>query len=336
MTDENKVAEASAAAVAEPEFDPADQYTWSPEQREHWNETGEPPEPPKKPKQESAPAATPAKEAKSEPEGKTAAESETAPKQGKKERKPGEKLSADERIAQLTAKVRDLEAGRERSRSTEPKPSAAQPEPAKQPEAPKRPNPFNWKGTAEEYDAAVETWEKYQREQAIQAFQRDAAAEVQKQKLQGQLDEVKQKYPGAQEKIAETFEAFAKVNLPGVIRSMFEDSECLPELMYVLSDEETRTNFIETATKNPGKAIRALAQMEKDIFGRRSAPTNAEHNEKSESKTPVEPKPRAPKPPSEVGGRGAAADDELRAAAASGDFRAFEAEQNRRKFARPA
>lgn len=329
--DVNKSAE-SSAAVAVPEFNPADQYSWSPEQREHWNETGEIPEAPKK--QESASAAPPAKEANSEPEGKTAAESETAPKQGKKERKPGEKLNAEERIAQLTAKVRELEE-RERSRETAPKPPV-QTEPAKQAETPKRPNLSTWKGTVEEYEAAMDSWERYQRDQAIQEFQRTTAAEIQRQKLQSQLEEVKAKYPDADDKIKETFRSFEKVQFPGVIRAMLDDSECLPDLMYVLSDETIRNNFIETATKNPGKAIRALAQMETDIVNsRKSAPPKPEAAPaKSEPKSSEEPKPRAPKPLSEVGGRGTAAEDVLRAAAESGDFRAFEAEQSRRKFAR--
>ncbi|HWH56107.1 MAG TPA: hypothetical protein VN682_00680 [Terriglobales bacterium] len=116
-----------------------------------------------------------------------------------------------------------------------------------------------------------------------------------------------------------------------MIRAMLDDSECLPELMYVLSDEKTRSNFIETAAKNPGKAIRVLAQMEADIK-QSASPETAEAT--SEPKPPAEPKPRAPKPPSEVGGRGTAAEDELHSAAKANDFRTFEAEQNRRKFAK--
>ena len=329
--DVSRAAETSAAAIAEPELNPADQYTWSPAQREHWNETGEAPEPPKK-KQEPEPAATPAKEAKSEPEGKSAAESETASKQGKKERRPGEKLSAEERIAQLTAKNRELEGElhveRERSRKPEPKSAT---EEAKQPETPKRPNPFTWKGTAEEYESAMELWEGHQKSLAVQEFQRNEAARAQNQKLQGQLDEVKAKYPDAEDKIKATFASFSEVQFPGVIRAMLDDSECLPELMYVLSDEKTRSNFIETAAKNPGKAIRVLAQMEADIKQSASSKT-AEAT--SDPKPPAEPKPRAPKPPSEVGGRGTAAEDELHSAAKANDFRTFEAEQNRRKFAK--
>lgn len=328
--DVNKVAESSAAAVAEPSFNPQDQYTWSPEQREHWNKTGDVPVTPKP--QESAPVETPAKEANSEPEGKTEAESETAPEQGK--RKPGEKISAAERIAQLTAKTKELERDleRERSRATEPKPSTT--EPAKQPETPKRPNPFNWSGTAEDYEAAMEKWEAHQKNQALQEFQRNEAQRALDRKMQGQLDEARAKYPDADEKLKATLDSFSKVQFPGVIRSMLDDTECFTELIYVLSDLETRTNFIETATKNPGKAVRVLAQMERDIA---AASSKSEPPAKSESKPPAELKPRAPKPPSEVGGRGAAPEDELVSAARDPKgFQRFEAEMNRRKFAKSA
>jgi hypothetical protein len=326
--DENKAAESSAAAVAEPEFNVADQYTWTPEQREHWNETGKQPEPPKK-KQEAEPAASPAKEEKSEPKGKTEAEPETAPKQGKKERKPGEKLSADERIAQVLAENKELKAKLERSSATEPKPSAEKSEPAKAAEAPKRPNPFTWDKTPAEFETAMEAWEASQRQLAVQDFQRSEAAKAQQGKLRGQMEEVKGKYPDAESKITATYESFSKVQMPGVILSMLNDSEVLPELMYVLSDEDTRSNFIETMKTQPGKAVRALAQMEADIVGA----SKAKGKEKSEPEEPAERKPRAPKPPSEVGGRGAAGDDPLRTAAEAGDFHAFDQEMRHRKFA---
>lgn len=322
MTDEAKSAESSAAAVAEPTFNPQDQYTWSDEQKEHWNKTGEQPTSPKT--QESEPAAKPAKEATSD----NAAESETASTQGKKERKPGEKLSRDERISQLTAENRELKAERERSRVAEPKPPVQATEPAKQPDAPKRPNPFTWTGTKEEYDAAFDAYDAHQRRQAIAEFQQSESVKAQNQKLQGELDAVKAKYPDADGKIKETLAVFSKTQFPAAISAMLNDSECLPELIYVLSDEATRNHFIETATKNPGKAIRALAQMEVDIA------KQAEAEPKSETKPSADPKPRAPKPPSEVGGRGAAGEDALRTAAQAGDFRAFEAEQSRRKFAK--
>ena len=321
--DVNKV-ESSATVVAEPEFNPADQNTWSPEQREHWNATGEQPAPPKK--QESAPAEPPAKEAKS-----AAAESETAPKQGKKDRKPGEKLSAEERISQLTAKNKELETELERSRAAATKPPETKTE-TKAEETPKRPSPFNWQGTKEEYEAAMEKWEAHQRAEVIAQFQRDAAAQANIQRLNQQIDEVVAKYPDTTRKqLGEVAGAFNEAALPGVIKQMLYDTEVLPELMYLFSDKETRDNFIEQANKNPGKAIRALALMEADVKAKLTAKPDAE---KSESKVPAETKPRAPKPPSEVGGRGTTGEDALRTAAAAGDFSSFEAEESRRKFAK--
>ena len=318
--DVNNVAESSAAsAVAEPvQFD-------------GWDDQGTPIVTKKiePKKQESEPAAAPAKEAQSEPEGKSAAETESAPNQGKKERKPGEKLNREERIAQLTAKVRELEE-RERSRESAPKPTQeTKPEPKA--EAPKRPNPFTWKGTPEEYEAALDAWEGHQKQQAILEFQRNQAAERERQNLQRQFDEAKAKYPDAEQRIKATFDSLAKVQLPPVISAMLNDSDCLPDVMYVLADETTRNNFVEMAQKNPGKAIRALTQIERDIETARAAkPT--EKAEKSETKPPEEPKPRAPKPPPEVGGRGVAPEDALRQAAATNRFGEFEAEMNRRMF----
>src|SRR5690348_7601097 len=164
--DVNKAAETSAAvAVAEPmQFD-------------DWDENGTPivTEKNQPKKQEAAPAEKPAKEAKSENE----AESETATTQGKKERKPGEKLNRDERISQLTAEKNKLEAElkaeRERSREAAPKPPAKETEPEKQVEAPKRPNPFDWTGTKEEFNAAMERWEEYRDAQTLLKFQRAEA-----------------------------------------------------------------------------------------------------------------------------------------------------------------
>jgi hypothetical protein len=320
MKVDEQIAEPSAAAV--PTFNPGDNSTWTPEQRDHWNETGEIPKPKE---QESAPVAPPAKVADSD----TEAEPEAATTQGR--RKPGEKLNAQERIAQLTAKVRELETERERSREAAPKPPATETKVEAKTETPKRPNPFNWKGTAEEYETALDTWEKHQKAQAIEEFQRNANAEIQRQRLQAQYDEAKAKYPDAEAKINESLKIFTAElpKLPGAIQSMFDDSEVLTELMYVFSDPATRDNFIDAAKKTPGKAIRALAQMETDIVAKRTV--------KPETKVdppPVEPKPRAPKPVPEVGGRNTPGPDSLVAAADSGDFDGFSAEMNRRKFAK--
>ena len=112
---------------------------------------------------------------------------------------------------------------------------------------------------------------------------------------------------------------------------MLYNTDVLPELMYLFTDKETRDNFIEQAQKNPGKTIRVLAQMKADVKAKLTAKPAVK---KSESEPPAEIKPRAPKPPSEVGGRGAVGDNPLRTAAAANDFSGFDAEQSRRKFAK--
>lgn len=313
MTDVNTVADPSAA-------------TTTPVQYDSWDEHGtpivsKPAEPPKK--QDSAPADAP-KEAKSEPEGKSAAEPEAAKSQEKK----GGKKTAEERIAELVSEVKSLrEAERERSRAQEPKPAEKKVE-AQPQEAPKRPNPYSWTGTPEEFEAAMDKYEQWRDTESLRKHEQLLAQREAGRKLQEQVEAVKQKYPDAEEKIKATMDSMVDVQLPGVIRSMLDDSEVLPELIYVFSDETTRNKFIETAKSNPGKAIRVLAQMEADIQAKAKAPVVEKKEAKEEP--PAEPKPRAPKPAAEVGGRGTAPEDAAREAARTGDFRSFEAEMNRR------
>jgi len=309
MTDVNTVAEPSAA-------------TATPTQYDGWDEHGtpivtKPAEPPKK--QDSAPADAP-KEANSE---KHAAESETAKSQEKKGKK-----NAEERIAELVAENKILREERERERSRAQEPKPAPKVEAKAPEAPKRPNPYSWTGTQEEFDAAMDKYEEWRDAQSLRKAEQLLADREAGRKLQAQIEAVKQKYPDAEDKIKATMEAMVDVQLPGVIRSMLDDSEVLPDLIYVLSDETTRNNLIETSKTNPGKAIRVLAQMEADIQAKAKAPVAEKKEAKEEP--PAEPKPRAPKPPAEVGGRGTAPEDAAREAARTGDFRSFEAEMNRR------
>lgn len=317
MPDVNTVAEPSAAAATPLHYD-------------SWDEHGtpivsKPAEPPKK--QDSAPADAP-KVAKSEPEGKTAAEPETAKSQ---ERKGGKK-TAEERIAELVAENKILreDRERERSRAQEPKPAPkteAKAEAAV--EAPKRPNPYTWTGTPEELDAAWDKYEEWRDAQALRKAEQLVAQREAGRKLQSQIEAVKQKYPDAETKIKATMESMVDVQLPGVIRNMLDDSEVLPDLIYLFSDETTRNNFIETAKTSPGKAIRALALMEAEIQAKAKAPAVTDKKEAKEE-APAEPKPRAPKPAAEVGGRGTAPEDAALEAARTGDYRSFEAEMNRR------
>src|SRR6185437_603640 len=290
---------------------------------DNWDEHGTPivTKPPEKPKKEEAAAsAAPASEANPEPKGKREAESGSAKREPKQ---PGEKLSADERISQLVAdrniyKQRADELDR-RLRELESKTAPAPKAEAKPKEPPKRPNPFTWTGTQEEFDKAMDEYEEY-RDSLTAARTRQEQAQSEAQKAMGEmLKQATAKHPDATEKIkSATSEIMTKA--PAFIQGFVNDSEVLGELLYTLADQETLSKLLETAKGNPGKALRVLRDMELDIQKALSEP---------KEKVP-ETKPRAPKPPSEVGGRGAATEDPAVSAAKDGNFSAFDAEQRRR------
>lgn len=296
-----------------------------------WDEHGTPivtkkPEPPKK--GEPAAPAAPAKEAKPEKPADSGA--------AKQEPKPKGKPTAEERISQLTAerkaaedRNKDLE---ERIRSLE---AAAKPpakaESAKPKEAPKRPNPFTWTGTQEDFDKAMDEYEQY-RDSQVAARTRQEQQQVEAQKsMQEVLKQTTAKHPDAAEKIkSATTEIMGKA--PLFVQSFVNDSEVLGELLYTLADQTTLGNLLETAKTNPGKALRVLRDMELDIqkaLKTEEIPPKQEAKPKEEA---PETKPRAPKPPSEVGGRGAATEDAAVAAAKDGNFGAFDIEMRRRQF----
>ncbi len=283
-------------------------------------------EPPKT--EEPAASATPAK--KVEPE------KSAEPGAATKEPKPKAKPTAEARIAELTAerkaaedRAKDLE---ERLRNLE---AAAKPpaktEAAKPKEPPKRPNPFTWKGTQEEFDAAMDEYEQYRDSQvAARTRQEQAQSEAQKSMAE-MLKQASTKHPDAAEKIKSATTEIMADSVPLFVKAFVNDSEVLGELLYTLADQDTRTKLLETAKTNPGKALRVLRDMELDIEKALAKPEPKEEAKPKEEAP--EPKPRAPKPPSEIGGRGASTEAADVAAAKDGNFAAFEAEQ-RRKFMR--
>lgn len=319
MTDvNNPVAEASTAA---PE-------TREPVTYNGWDEHGTPivSKPDQPQTGEPAASATPAKEVESEPKGKTAAETETAPKQ-ERERKPGEKKGAEERISQLTAEIKELKARLD----TKPVEKVEEKPEAKQAERLKRPNLLTWTGTPEEFDKAQDAYETQERKIAIAEFQQRQAVEAARKEMSAKLEDAKRRYPDAEARIVGAAKAIIDdPQVSPVIKALLDETDILPDLIYALGEPEKLGEFIQRARNQPGKAIRELVVMENLVREELNKPAKAETIEAP----PAEPKPRAPKPPSEVGGRGAPHEDGLVAAARSGDFRAFEAEETRRKMAR--
>ena len=301
---------------------------------DNWDEHGTPivtqkPEPPKK-QEESAASAPPAKVAK--PEDKAA-----EPGAAKQEPTPKAKPTAEARIAELTAerkaaekRASDLE---ERLRKLE---SAAQPTPKAEPkdeskpkQPPAEPNPFEWTGTKEEYAKAKDEYRQYRESQLVaQVRQELAQVEVQKSMAE-MMKKTIARYPDAEEKI-KSAAAIITAKAPAFVQVFVNESDAIGQLLYKLGDASTLNNLLETAKTSPGKALRVLRDMELEI-SKDSAKPEAKVEVKAEEKAP-EPKPRAPKPPSEVGGRGAATEDAATVAARDGKFGDFEAEQQRKYF----
>lgn len=310
-------------------------------------------------KEEPAASAATAKESQSEPDkGKNAAEPEAAKSQekDKKDRKPGDKKSAEERIAELTAKVKELTEDRERSRSekaTEPvrktedtKPEAKKDaQPASYADWRKDFKPKEWiekwakDNPTASYEDAVSALADYQSDVRDRYRQLEHLQQQGRARAQEQLRKTVEKYPDAEPKVKETAKQLTQMPQElGFVRAFIDDSDVMTDLLYTLSDQETLANLIETAKTHPGKALRVLRDMEleiaKAVTAKADDKAEKKSSEKAEEKTPAEPKPRAPKPPVEVGGRGTGQDDPSVAAARTGDYRAFEAAENAKMKAR--
>lgn len=337
MADVNTVAEPSAAAAipAKVQFD-------------NWDEHGNPivsksPEPPKKDGESAAPA-TPAKETKPEPEGKSEAEPGTAPKQEKKERKPGEKLSAEERISQLTAEIKTLKAERERSRPADTKPPVEEKKPAAVEQKYTRAKPTaDDKGddgspkykSYEDFIEDLSDWKAEQREVKLRA---ELQQQAQRQKVETEFAEAKKLYPDFEEKSKPIIDALTSdPDIPEAFKAAVGTSDVFTHLVYALSEQQAEQLF-DLAKTNAIKAVMKLGVLEDAV--RSELAKDSKEKPKAEEKTdetpPAKPQPRAPKPPAEVGGRGTAPADEQAEAARTGNFAAFEAAERRRKFAKQA
>jgi hypothetical protein len=256
------------------------------------------------------------------------------------------KPNADQRKEQLSAEIRELIRQRDELRATV---TPREPQQASQPapEAKKNPEPtvddkdekgqFKYK-TLDEFQAAQRKWDREQVLAEVEERTAKSAREREQQEAQRIIQQrVQERIETARSK-HDDFDAVAlNADLPIKIGSAVDvhilDSENGAELLYYLGQHPEELDRIQgkaTITKdangnmqfkfsgglNPAAQIRELTKLEIGL----SEP----------KKEPVEPKTRAPKPPSEVGGRGTHADDPVLSAAQAGDFRAFKAAANRK------
>jgi hypothetical protein len=346
-----------SATTQTPEFNPDLQSTWSGEQRDHWNRTGERPLPKKS---DSATDKTAVPDSAPDGKDKKPAVSASESATDKDTQKPNLKTKEDteRRIQELLDRAKRAEEraeAAERKTAPERRESEQKPQPAPeqyQPlddkkwfaEHPTRPD-----GTKTEYGDFIRAsarheaqWEaKQQIAQAIAGERQRLAQEAATKEFTAKVDDAKQRY-GAEE-VGKIFPAIDAVlqdkQIPLAFKAMLNDSDVLVDLMYTLrSDDAAWAELLALAKSNPGLAIRKLVTTEalvqerlkqkagqpaKDTPRGEDGKFTAPDKKDEKKEAPDKPNPRAPKPVSEVGGRGAASDDPAHAAARSGNFGEF-------------
>jgi len=320
----------------------------SSEQYSTWERTGKLPDKP--PTQDSAPADAPKVETPAEGENLQEAQPESGTvhetQEQHGERKP--KKSAEDRIGQLVAETKRLERELEEAR----KPKA---EPQPQPKAEAKPEP-----TAEKFDD--EKWWKEHPEATLGEFTRAQAEYMAKQMLaelkaaeertatekrQAEEREAVKKSWGERAQKATTkhpdwmevagkadIACAANVNDPtkiregSVIDGFILDSEIGPEVLYHLAKNPEEISKINGM--KPYQAVRYLTALEAELSDEGEAPPNPA----DKPPAPARQHTQAPKPAAKVGGRNAPPEDPVKAAAASGDFAAYERMKNAEDLAR--
>lgn len=348
-------------AVAEPSPATPEIHELTPSQYDNWRKTGSVEEKTSDTPAEKTQAtatADPPKVVTSEAKAESATDPEPVTRTQEKKGKPQPKPDAETRISELTARTKqleqELEAERSRKREADTKPPAKEPAKA---EAPKRPNPFNWTGTAEEFEAAQDAWEKHRESEAVREFQQKSAQEAQRQMLAESISGAKQRYADADQVITPALEALMKRNEQGhpeidlTVAGIVGNSPVMTDLIYALaSDPAEFQKFLAEAKSNPGQAIRRAVIVEKLVIeelakgGDKGKGGEKELERGSDGKfkaspdkkeeTPAKTISSAPPPPHEVGGKGTSSPDEVEQALKEDDFEAFKNAENRRALAR--
>lgn len=331
MAEETNVAAPSAAA--EPKFT----------QFDGWDDEGTPVVTKKSeapPKRAATAAADASKETVS---GSEKTETAPATEAGKTTQETRRKPGAEARIGELSAENKRLKTELEEAKK--PKTTQADSSPAKpaqtRAETPTRPKPTlqdkNPDGTPlyksyEEFNEGVTDWKV---EQRMAAYQAEQARGESSRRFTDAMSQAREAYADfdsvAEPMAAQVNELIADAKVDVTLKKALFDKDVVHILYALGKDPDIAEKFGKLARTDPAEAIfvwKSLkASVKKELA---KAPAAAE----GESKTPpASTKPRAPKPPSEVGGRGAAGEDALISAAKANDFRTFEAEQTRRVLA---
>lgn len=345
----------------QPVFDAADPHSWSPAQRDDWNKTGNQPvkadsaTAPQKKDKTAAPDSAPDSK-------KTASASDSATED--KSQKPHLKTKEDSEkryqdLLDRAKKAEERAEAAERARTQPEKRDDKQvSQPVREEYKPLHDKKYFAENPGKTYEDFVRAaarheakWEAdIQVKQAIAAERQRFSQEAATRELTTKLEEAKQRYPDVQEKVvAATGTIFNDQQIPFAVKALLNESDVLVDLMYVLqADAGEFSQFLQLARTQPGAALRKIALTESLVKEQLRAgksttaargddgkfvKTDTEKDVTARKEAPAETKPRAPKPPSEVGGRGTAPEDALKEAAKAGKFGDFEAEMNRRRQA---
>lgn len=230
-------------------------------------------------------------------------------------RKPG----AEARIAELTAKTRQLEKDLEEARK--PKEAKADPPPARQPEhtrpKPKPEDQADGNPKYAVYEDYIEDLADWKAEQRMATRDREQAQAKQLESTTQKLNEARTRYEDYDSKAMPVVQELLKDGVSREVFSVLNDSPVLADLLYTIGgSEDTKVAFLKDCRDNPGKALRVALLMEQDIvkeLGKGSAERNdkGQFTPKVEVETPVKRGPgSAAKPPIEIGNRGAGSGDD--------------------------
>jgi hypothetical protein len=320
--------------------EPQPTNTWTDEQLSEWQRTGAIPKfPPKT--QDSAPAKKDAVADSAPRKDKTSAD--TAPESATgTERKPHLKTSEDteKRFKEILDEVKALRAERDEYRraTSEKRETKQESQPAPDGYKPLDEKEYfasNPKATYEDFVRAAAKHEaRWEARQEIAADNRRRETEAAQKELKTRIEAAKKLYPDFDQRQQPIVKALTEdQQIPHAVKALVNDSPVFEHLLYTLGEPAAMADLIQTAKTNPALAIRKIVLTEHLIqqeLDKAAKVAKVETKAPDSEKTAPEPKPRAPKPPAEVGGRGAASEDAAVSAARNGNFAAFEAEMSRK------
>jgi hypothetical protein len=342
--DDVQTAAPSAAETATQDIDIS---SITSEQRDTWLRTGKLPETPQKEGAEPSPAPGEAEsDIPSGEEAETAGEESNLPEpeSGQAPDEPksrARKVTAEQRIRQLTAKIRELEDAVSRRQAEQPAHSAAQNVTASSTQKPQM-DDVDEQGqpryrTLEEYFEALSEWKAAE---ALRKYRAEEAAARQQRHLQEQLDQGRSRYPDLDDVISPVAQKiYADQKLDPMLKHMIDASPVMVDLLYVMgSKPDDFEQFVRTAERDPAAAIRQVVVLERLVMEELGANTDGAPQVRDSSgkfARPAEKKiTTAPPVPREVAGKGTPPPDDIVRAVEEGDFRAYMNAANARELKR--